>query len=670
MNHSPAPIAAPLPPTTASPQPLSRAGWIWLAALLAATTLVCSANLSGGAGFEPTDCWVAQTAREMSEGGTWREKIVPRFSGETRMQKSPGPYWAVIAAAAARGAPIDEAAARLPNVFWAVVLVATIFWLTRRVAGERAAVFAGFSAASSVLILYWSHRGASDLGVAACTAASLACLWVAAADQPAGLKRSLLWIGCYFFAGLGMLYKMPMTLVTVGLPAFVYVLLTARWRMLLKPIHGLGLLAFALPWAPWAIAVLLLEPTAWDKWRVEFLDRFTGDLPNVENQRTDLGLYFLYPLAALVYCAPFSFSLFPALGKALVALRYPPRGGVNRDGVVFLLVWFLAHLAFFTASAGKEMRYFLPALPPLFVLLGVELAALFDPRRTHPPRRTRTAVAAICTLIPAGMGAGAYGLYYWWKHKGSSEGIAWDAAWPAYAIFAAIFCTGAIAAALLYLRRRPHAAFAAIVLMMWASWSYGWPALGPLLVSQAPFRDFAAQLRATLSAEQIASIRHIGAQDPRHTWYGDVRFPRIIDQLELLRLQGGRRSLDREIWLTAVEMIRRLSAAEPAFLVMTLEDYALFSVAADRVAARLGVPTPPHHIWLRTRKGREHQHYLLISNRPPDGPPPQFTISDKLRQRLEQRLRRIEAGIGDLLPAAAPRATSAPATSTAPGAGG
>ena len=329
--------------------PLTPATSGWLLALVGWTLLLSFYHLDGGAAFEPIDCWVAQTAREMQDAGEW---LVPRFSGETRMQKSPGPYWVVMLASQALGRPVDQVAARLPNVVAGVLLVLTVFWLTRRIGGDRAAIFAGFATASSAFILHWSHRGASDLGLTAFTTISLAALWVAYGDEPPGRKRTLLVLLAYFAAGCGMLYKMPMPLACIGAPAFFYLLLRNRWRVLASPIHLLGLVLFLLPWLPWAIMVMQAEPTAWAKWKVEFLDRFTGDLPNVEEQK-QWRFYFTYLLMPIVYCLPYSLSLPGALWRGL---RRDPR--VNRDGMLCMVIWFLSLLAFFTASTGKEWRYF------------------------------------------------------------------------------------------------------------------------------------------------------------------------------------------------------------------------------------------------------------------------------------------------------------------------
>ena len=369
----------------------------WLLALLGWTALLSFYDLDGGAGFEPTDCWVAQTAREMRHAGDW---LTPRFSGEVRMQKSPGPYWAVMLTSIVRGTEVDEVSARIPNAIAAIVLVMTVFWLTLHVAGQRAAIFAGFATASSALILLWSHRAASDLGLAALCTLSLAALWIGSEIESPGPKRVALWMLGYFAAGLGMLYKMPMPLAAVGLPVLAYLLVRNRWRILASPWHLLGLLLFLLPWLPWALAVVHSQGMALAKWRVEFLDRYTGDLPNVEGQDSwAYLLFYLVPVA--VYCLPFSLSIPAAVGRAF---RRQP--GVRRDGTLFMALWFFSLLVFFTASTGKELRYFLPALPPIFVLLGIELAALFDPQRQRSEVLVRLAAAAVLILLPVALIAG------------------------------------------------------------------------------------------------------------------------------------------------------------------------------------------------------------------------------------------------------------------------
>lgn len=624
---------------TASPRSVAHG---WLIALLGWTILVCFYRLDDGARFEPIDCWVAQTAREMYERPFPGNLLVPRFAGETRMQKSPGPYWAVMLTAWLRGqSDIDEVSARIPSAVAAVLLVITIWWLTRQIATERAAVFAGFAAASSTLVLWWSHRAASDLGLTVCTTVSLATLWVACECEPPGPRRRALLLLGYFAAGVGMLYKMPMPLAIVGVPAVLYLLLWRRWRILWDRWHLLGVVLFLLPWLPWALTVMSVEEAAWAKWKVEFLDRFTGALPNVEGQGgwKNIGFYLPVPL---LYCLPFTLSLPAAIARALC----PPQP-VNRRGTLFMLAWVAGLLVFFTASTGKEYRYFLPALPPLFVLLGIELARFFDPRRAPAPRRDWIGAIAVWLVVPGALLiGGGFGLHYWWRKRGQAEleGLhAWGDVWAAFVITAVVLSVGCALAAWLYRRRQEQVSFGVVVAAMWAAWLYAWPNLAPYIMSQRPFTDFAEQLVRRVPAEARRHIRMAGSQDPRIIWYSDVRYPRVIDQLELLseqrqRWRSGRQShlrdLDYEISRYGQRMVELLADDELNLFVITFESYLFFMTEVPRRLAAEGRTMPPVHLWLQTRYGNFDRHFILFGNRPPPFRPPELRVPEKLRNRL------------------------------------
>lgn len=634
MNGTPSDAA--LNVVGAGPPPLHPTTRAWFVALLGWTTLICFYHLSGGAGFEPIDCWVAQTAREMYEGDFPRNLLVPKFSGETRMQKSPGPYWTVMAVAWLRGhADIDEVSARIPNAFAATILVATIFWLTRRIAGDRPAIFAGFAASSSVLILWWSHRAASDLGLTTFTTLSLASLWIASESEPFGRRRNFLYLLGYFAAGVAMIYKMPMPLAVVGLPALAYVVLRNRWSILRNRIHWLGLLVFLLPWCPWALAVATLDHVALLKWKVEFLDRFTGALPNVAGQGS--WKYLLtYIGPTLVYTAPYTLSVPLAFVRAF---RRQP--GVNRNGTWFVLIWFASLLVFFTASTGKEWRYFLPALPPIFVLLGIELAAFFDPQRRVRPIRDWLGALAVWVLLPAALFAtGAVGLRKWYTLRGSLELAdlyTWTEVWSAYAVSAAIVFLGCSLAAWLYLRRREHASFSALVATMWAMWLWTWPVCLPHFMSQRPFTDFASQLATQIAPQYRPHLRQVGSQDSRIIWYSNVRFPRVLDQLVLLQEQTGRRNLKYEIRRTGEEMIRLVAAEDPVLFVCTVPDYLLFRSSAAQTMAAQGRALPPLHLWLQARYGTEDHQFLVFGNKPPPYPEPPLRLSPARQASLARR---------------------------------
>ncbi len=638
---------------------LSPLGWAWLVALLGWTTIVSFYALGGGSDFDPPDAWVAQTAREMQESGSWYGYIVPHFSGEVRLQKSPGPYWLVCLTAWLRGTPVDVVSARMHSAASAVVLVAVVFWLTWRIAGERAAIFAGFALASSALLLYWSHRAASDLGVTTCITLSLACLWAGSELEPPGWRRIALWLLGYFAAGLGMLYKMPMPLPCIGIPALVYVLIFRRWGLFASLWHVPGLALFLLPWLPWVLAVIQAEPTALDKWWVEFVDRYTGEMPpalDSTEREGDWTKYLFYLGVAAVFAIPYTLSIPGAITRAC---RTQP--GVHDRGRWFLLIWLVSLLVFFTLGSVRETRYFLPGLPPLFALLGIELAAFFDPQRRPRPALERGGLILIGVAAPAGAVAGG------WYLKRLSDRMAeygvygWEELGPAYCVAAAIFVVGIIAATLLYVRRREHASFAALVAMMWAAWMWIWPVLMPAASSDEAIRDFADQLRR-IPIEHRARLRQIAHQDSRVIWHSDVRYPRVLDQLDLLERQGGERSREKELRLVAEEMLRKLESDELWLFVAHPLDYGLFQARVPVEMALEGRRMPRTYLWVVGRIGRPDHRYLVFGNRPPPWPEPE--LHPQILQAIERRRAKEaqQAGLapGEAVPGSRPG--GAPAT--------
>jgi len=656
----------------------SAAVWGWFLGLVGWCIVLAFFSLSGGAEFEPTDCWVSQTAREMQEAGDW---FVPRFSGEVRLRKSPGPYWAVMLASELMGRPVDKVSVRAPSALLGVVLVLTIFWLTRRIAGDRPAVFAGFAAASSPLFLYWSHRGASDLGLAAFVALSIAALWIALECYPSGWKRGGLLLLGYLAAGLGMLYKMLMPLVCVGGPAYFYLLrrfpgiiifvtgclggaiglffwksslilvglpivllVLVMFVFLFKsskqiwwmvPWHVLGIVLFLVPWLPWVIWICMEEPTALHRWKLEFWDRFTGELPNVEGQRA-WYFHFVYLIPVALYTIPYTLSLPAAFVRGL---RRKP--GVYRQGMIFMVVWFVFLFIFFTLAAGKEVRYFLVALPPLFVLLGVELADFFDPRRGQS-EWARLGSWAVWVLAPLAFIAGGFVLYRWHEHE---QLMAWSEVWPPYVVAAIIFCVGASFSAWMYQRGARNKSFAALVGTMWVFWLWFWPTMMPVMVSGKSYITFARELRAEMPEQYRPYLVQVGGQDSRIIWYSDLRIPRIMDRLELLEKEGGDRSLQREMRIVGREMIAELRADDPVLMIASRPHYVRFMIEGREELIKGGEQFPETYLWLESKCGPKYGRFVIFGNIKPPWPvaeldPPSKRLIEALggtRDRLVSR---------------------------------
>ena len=436
-----------------------------------------------------------------------------------------------------------------------------------------------------------------------------------------------------------MLYKLPMPLVVCGIPAATYVLCFRRWRALFTWPHAVGLLLFLAPWVPWVIAALAYEPLAWQKWRVEFVDRFSGNLPNVEGQSDPRYLLF-YLLPPAVFCLPYSVSLPGALATPFMKTL-----DASRRGRWFMFIWFVTLFLFFTIAVGKETRYLLPALPPLFVLLGLDLSRVFADRRAAPLRGgSRVLLTLAClALAPAVCGGAVYGGQRWFRALGQFEPEAGTLTGQLserellvpLGIAGAILGIGLSAMTWLFATGRRAVAFGAIVGAMWGCWLIAWPTVFPIVVSQAGFRDFAQQLEQRLSDKDAALLRQIAHQDPRVIWYGSHAFPRLVDEFDLLQEQKGSRTRKYELRRVGDEMVRALRANDRCLLVIGLRDYVQFRVLIEHVATQRGEPVPPMYVWIQPRYGRPDRNFILLSNQaPPDAPPVTIGIPDRLRERI------------------------------------
>jgi hypothetical protein len=232
----------------------------------------------------------------------------------------------------------------------------------------------------------------------------------------------------------------------------------------------------------------------------------------------------------------------------------------------------------------------------------------------------------------------------------------WEQLLRPYAITAGVFCVGAVGAAWLYAARRENQAFGALVATMFVTFMFAWPTLIPMLASEAPFRDFATQLRDRLPPEHRPAIRQVAQQDSRVIWYSDVRFPRVIDQLELLRMQGGKRDRKTEIRLVGEEMVRRLRGDELALFVIEPAPYAGFQIAVAQELSATGEALPPTHTWLIGQVGRPDHRYVLFGNRPPPWEEPRFALPQRLIDRVLQEL--------ELSPSAVSQRLTLPKSST------
>lgn len=323
----------------------------------------------------PDEPRYARVAVEMQRAGDW---VRPTLQGEPWLEKTPLYYWLAGAAFARLGE--NEAAARLPSVLAALLLVGTTALAGARIFGAAAGLHAGFVAGTSLLVFAYGRAASMDMLLAATVTLAVASLGL----RVLGIAGRLAMVAAAGAAGLATLAKGPLGLLLPLLVLGGWVLATREWRWLREAASPAALLAFAVVAAPWYVAILLDQGRHFVEVFVlnHNVQRFTSTIHN-------------HPGPPWYYLPVLLGGLFPWSGLAVPALvRASPRLD-RRD--LFLLLWLLLPLVFFSLAGSKLPGYILPCVPPLAILVGRAADRLVTEDRT-PERLLSSRVAGLLGL--------------------------------------------------------------------------------------------------------------------------------------------------------------------------------------------------------------------------------------------------------------------------------
>ena len=319
------------------------------------------------------EAFYAEAAREMVAGGDW---VTPHYNGQYRFEKPVLYYW--LAALSYLGAGVSEFAARVPSAVAGLLLVLTTYACARRWYDEATALLAGAITATSFGYVAVARQALPDLMLASfITLGTWSALVALVAPRPRGPdphRRRWLLVAGAALAG-GVLTKGP---VVVALAALVVGPL-AIWRcwserasrpdgilpLVTRLALDVGLLALVclILAAPWFVMMTVTHGFA-------YLDRFFIDenLQRFATPRYNAPRPFWYYLPIVVG------GLLPWSPLMVVwwqpICRVAQRARRLQPVEVWLGIWALAPLLFYSASIGKQPRYILPILPPLAVLLA------------------------------------------------------------------------------------------------------------------------------------------------------------------------------------------------------------------------------------------------------------------------------------------------------------
>ncbi len=335
--------------------------------------------------FNPDEGRYAEIPREMLASGDW---VIPHLNGLAYIEKPPLQYWATALCLQLFGTTVF--AARLYTALTAIGALSAVWWVARRLWSGGAAWRATAVLASLSLYPVIGQLLSLDMSLTFYMTVALGAFLLAQSSP--GRCAPLPADGLGGDRG-GVLTK---GLVAAAIPAAVLILYTAvtrdgsPWRRL-NLRYGLPLfLLLSVPWY-WLAARRLPD-------FLEFLLR-ARTLRAVSHQ-------FGGSRAGLVVLR----SGFPdwQLAVDIAGLRVLATGWRRRapngefDAQLFLWIWVVFVLGFFSASDSKLIPYVLPAMPALALLIGGSPLSVL--------RRDVLIAAALVLLLGIGAGAASFHL--------------------------------------------------------------------------------------------------------------------------------------------------------------------------------------------------------------------------------------------------------------------
>jgi 4-amino-4-deoxy-L-arabinose transferase-like glycosyltransferase len=308
-------------------------------------------QLGGHALIDPDEGESAAVAAELARSGDF---LVPHLNGLPRLDK-PILFYAA-EALTMRWLGESELAARLPALVFAWATAGLTAWFSARRFGGGTAWIAGTAAITSPVTMAMARTARPDSMVSFFMVLALVAFFQAVEGRAhAGRARASGWTVLGWAAmGAGVLTKGPVALAVPLLVCVPYALWRRRSLAVWHPAGWAALLLLVLPWA------FAVEGRANGFLRYALVTETWQRLTTDELHRAGPIWYFLpYLLAG---CLPWIVAV------AASARRRERRRWEGDPRLVFLLLWLLLPLAFFSLAQSKRPQYILPLVPAVALL--------------------------------------------------------------------------------------------------------------------------------------------------------------------------------------------------------------------------------------------------------------------------------------------------------------
>jgi len=330
--------------------------------LTAAALLMVTIDLGSGVLSTNDEVRFAVLGQDILAGGSW---IFPRLNGTIYHNKPPLLAWLVALASWPAG-HVTQLTAALPSALAGLGTALMIYALGRRLFGAEAGWFAALVAITTQGFFVHARLPMPDMLLTLFITIALAMFWPMWRERPGAW-----WVGFYGFTAAAFWAKGPAGLLPLAV-ALVCVVVSRRpgaWHDLRLP-HGLALLLLLT--APWWVRealsdhaqvrnVVMVDYLSW------YVPRNPGGAALAAPAQHVFGILFPWVLVVPA-----------ALAQAVKVAR--EEHGEERDGILFLLLWATVLLVFVGISQQQRVRYYLPLVAPVSLLIGWWTAAALTRR--------------------------------------------------------------------------------------------------------------------------------------------------------------------------------------------------------------------------------------------------------------------------------------------------
>ncbi|OGP25309.1 MAG: hypothetical protein A2X99_06300 [Deltaproteobacteria bacterium GWB2_55_19] len=338
----------------------TRAREKWLIAGLGLLVIFISFFKTGGfLLFDVDEAVFSEASREMLETIDF---ITPTYNYQPRFDKPILIYWFMTVAFKLFG--VTEFAARFTSSIFGVFLSFMTFLFVRRLKGALAASFATLALVLNIEFFIYSHSAVTDMTLAFFITAALFSFYLAA-NEGDGRFRVFFWIA----SALAVLTKGAVGLLFPCAIAIIYLLLRGELKKAKEFVRPSHIGVFLLIAGPWFIVEFAVN--GWDFFNAFIVKHHIKRYSDVISSHGGPFYYYFGVLLA-------AFFPWVAMLPTSIYWGFKERLKSEKSLNLFLSVWFVFVLVFFSIARTKLPNYIFPLFPAAGILAGLKVADLVE----------------------------------------------------------------------------------------------------------------------------------------------------------------------------------------------------------------------------------------------------------------------------------------------------